>query len=349
MNLRRWDPLERFFIRNELTLKRWRRFKRNKIAMFCLWVMVAFFFFSFTAEFWANSKPHFMKYQGHYYAPLFFDYHPSRFGLNDIFVMDYRSLEMKDGDWWIWPLVQWNPYENNSVVENYPSPPTRDNFFGTDDRGRDVFTRLLYGLRYTLIFAMGSWFLTYCVGCAIGAFMGYFGGKTDLLGMRAVEIIESMPVFFILITMISIFNPNIGLLICFMVLFGWTNISQYMRAQFLSLRKREYIEAARAIGANNARIVFKHILPNALTPIVTFAPFTIAAYVSTLSFMDYLGLGLRPPTPSWGELLSQAQRYFTIAEWLVWAPAGALVITLTLLINIGLAVRDAFDPRSSVG
>lgn len=343
------DPIEKFFIRNDLTLKRWRRFKKNKIALGSLWILVFLFVLSFTAEFWANNKPHFMKYKGTYYAPIFFDYHPTVFDREDIFVMDYRELKLQEGDWWIWPLVQWDPYEGNTHVANYPSPPSKLNWFGTDDRGRDVFTRLLYGLRYTLMFAIGSWIMTYIVGCLIGALMGYIGGRFDLFGMRFVEVIESLPTVLILITIISIFNPSLPILILFVVIFGWTGISQYMRGQFLSLRKREYVEAARAIGASHFRIILRHILPNALTPIVTFAPFAIAGYVYTLSFMDYLGLGLRPPTPSWGELLSQAQKYFTIAEWLVWAPASILLVTLTLLINIGLAIRDAFDSKSSVG
>lgn len=342
------DVFERYFIRNDLTLKRWRRFKKNKTAVVSCWIVAFLLFLSLTAEFWANNKPHFMKYHGEYYMPLFRDYHPTVFGIDDIYVMDYRLLKLEPGDWWIWPLVQWDPYESNSALENYPAPPSKMNLFGTDDRGRDVLTRLLYGLRYTLGFAVSTWLLTYLVGTCIGSMMGYFGGKFDLLGMRVVEVIESLPTLLILITIISIFNPNLWILILFMVTFSWIGIAQYMRGQFLSLRRREYVEAARAVGAGNSRIIFKHILPNALTPLVTFAPFTIASYVSTLSFMDYLGLGLRPPTPSWGELLLQAQKYFTTAEWLVWAPAGILVITLTLLINIGLAIRDAFDATSGV-
>ena len=343
------DPVEKYFIKNELTLKRYKRFKRNKTAMFSVWVILVLFFFSFTAEFWANSKPHLMKYQGRMYAPLIFDYHPSEFNREDIFVMDYRQLELGADDWAVWPILQWDPYESNKAEETYPSKPSKYNWFGTDDRGRDVFTRILYGLRYTLIFAVGSWAITYAVGCLIGAVMGYVGGKVDLLGMRAVEVIESTPTFFVLITIISIFTPNLLFLIAFMAIFGWTGISQYMRGQFLSIRKAEYVEAAKAIGASHWRIITKHILPNALTPIVTFAPFAIAGYVSSLSFLDFLGLGLRPPTPSWGELLSQAQKYFTVAEWLVWAPSGVLLLTLTMLINIGLAVRDAFDSKSAVG
>ncbi|MFP5519563.1 MAG: ABC transporter permease subunit [Bdellovibrionia bacterium] len=338
--------IENRLITNELTLKRYRRFKKDKTAVVSVWILAALFFFSFTAEFWANSKPHLMSYNGKIYSPLFFDYHPTEFDRNDIFVMDYRSLEFKEGDWAVWPIVQWDPYESNTTVDTYPSPPTSHNWFGTDDRGRDVFARLLYGLRYTLLFAVGAWIVTYLVGITIGALMGYIGGKFDLFGQRLVEIIESTPVLFVLITIISIFTPNLPLLVIFFAVFSWTGISAYMRAQFLSLRKREYVEAARAIGSSNKRIVFKHILPNGLTPIVTFSPFEIAGGVSTLSFIDYLGLGLRPPTPSWGELLAQAQKWFTIAEWLVWAPSGALLLTLTILINIGLAVRDAFDSKA---
>lgn len=177
--------------------------------------------------------------------------------------------------------------------------------------------------------------------------MGYWGGKIDLVGMRVVEILQNMPSLFVTITLISIFTPGLALLIFIAVIFGWTTICMYMRGQFLQLRKREYVEAARALGASNHRIILKHILPNALTPIITFAPFTIAANVYYLSVMDYLGLGLVPPTPSWGELMSQAEKYFNIAEWLVWSSLGAMVITLTLLINIGLAIRDAYDSKAA--
>jgi microcin C transport system permease protein len=341
--------IEKYFIKNELTLKRYRRFKKNKLAVFSALMVLVLIFFSLTAEFWANSKPNFMKYQGKFYAPLFMDYHPTEFGREDVYVMDYRSLEFKDGDWVWWPVVKWDPFESNSTVEAYPSAPTKDNLMGTDDRGRDVLTRLLYGLRYSLVFAIGAWLVSYIIGIIIGSMTGYFGGKVDLIGMRTVEVIQTMPTTLILITIISIFTPNLFVLIVFLSLFDWTGIAIYMRGQFLQLRKREYVEAARAIGSSNSRIIFKHILPNAITPIVTFSPFNIAANISVLSFLDYLGLGLRAPTPSWGELLQQAQKYFSTAEWLVWYPSIALIVTLTLLINIGLAVRDAFDSKSAVG
>ena len=343
------DFLEKHFITNELTVKRYRRFKRDRVAVFSVWAFLFLLVISYTAEFWANSKPHIMYYQGHLYVPLAKDYHPTQFGRTDIYVMDYRSLEMGKGDWAVWPIIQWDPYETNKSLENYPAPPTRYNLLGTDDSGRDVLTRLIYGLRYTMTFSLGAWIAMYLMGCFIGANMGYWGGMVDLIGMRIVEVIQNTPVLFVTITLISIFTPGLTLLILITVAFRWTDISMYMRGQFLQLRKREYVEAARAVGASHSRIILKHILPNALTPIVTFAPFTIAGNIYYLSIMDYLGLGLVPPTPSWGELISQAEKYFSTAEWLVWSSLGAMVITLTLLINIGLAVRDAFDARSSVG
>ncbi len=334
------------WIKNDLALRRYRRFKKDKVAVVSCFLLGLFFFFSLTAEFWANNKPHFVKYQGKIYAPLFFDYYPTVFGRNDLLVMDYRELELGPEDWAIWPLVQWNPYESNKYVESYPSAPSRSNWVGTDDRGRDVFARILYGFRYTMAYAIGSWLLTYLIGVMIGSLMGYFGGWFDLIFSRVIEVIETMPRLIILITMISIFEPSLPMLIGFTVIFDWTMISAYMRGQFLSLRRREFVEAAKAIGAGHTRVMFKHILPNALTPIVTFAPFTIAANVSALAVLDFLGLGLRPPTPSWGELLVQAQKYFTTAEWLVWAPSLVLLVTLTLLINIGLAIRDAYDAQA---
>ncbi|WP_413559598.1 ABC transporter permease subunit [Bdellovibrio sp. HCB209] len=339
------DPIQKYLIKNELTLKRYRRFKRDRVAVVSIWLLLAMFFFSFTAELWANNQPHIVHHHGKTYFPLFKDYHPSEFGRDDIYVMDYRSLEMKEGDWAVWPIIQWDPYESNKTVDTYPSAPTKVNWLGTDESGRDVMTRLLYGFRYTMIFAIGAWIFTYIIGITIGSVMGYMGGRADLVGQRIVEIVESVPYLFVLITIISIFTPNIAVLAALSAVLGWTGIAAYMRAQFLSLRKREYVEAASAIGATHGRIIAKHILPNALTPIITFAPFAISANVYALSMLDYLGLGLRPPTPSWGELMAQAQKWFTIAEWLVWGPLVAIVITLILLNNIGKAVRDAFDSK----
>ena len=185
--------IEGLIIRNELTLKRWRRFKRNRTAMMWVWVLLIITFFSFTAEFWANSKPILLKYKDEIYAPIFNDYHPTIFGREDIFVMDYRNLTLGENEWVIWPIVKWDAYESNKNVENYPAPPSASNWFGTDDRGRDVFARLLYGFRYSIAYAFGVWLLSYMLGTFFGALMGYAGGKTDLAGSRFVEVIEMMP------------------------------------------------------------------------------------------------------------------------------------------------------------
>lgn len=337
--------IERYLIRNELALKRYRKFKRNKTALFSVGFLVLLCFFSFTANFWANSRPLVLKFQGQIYFPVLFDYHPSRFGNTVIQVMDYRNLKLNDEEWALWPVVRWDPFESNKKVSDYPSPPSEDNWMGTDDRGRDVLARLLYGFRYSIGYAFGVWFFSYLIGAMLGAFQGYMGGWIDIFGSRLVELIEMTPQLLLLITLISIFEPSMFLLVIFSVLFDWTGIYHHMRSQFLQLRKREYVEAARAVGASHFRIIAKHIFPNALTPLVTFSPFAIAANISGLALLDYLGLGLRAPTPSWGELMSQAQRYFSLAEWLVWWPSLALLLTMIALINIGLGVRDAFDAR----
>ena len=335
------------FIKNDLTLRRYRRFKAKRPAMVAFWVLGFALFFSFTAEFWANSKPIYLHYRGEIFLPVLFDYHPSRFGREDELQIDYRSLDLSASDSAVWPLVSWNPYESNTKVSEFPSPPSRENLFGTDDRGRDVAARLLYGFRESMKYSLAVFLLSYLLGIIIGALMGYFGGLVDLLGQRFLEIWESMPVFMLLLTLITIFKPNLLLFVLISSAFGWMGISVYVRAEFLKLRHREFVEAGRAIGAGNARLIFRHILPNSLGPVLTFAPFVISGGISSLAVLDYLGFGLQPPTPSWGELLSQAKSNFTIAWWLATYPSAALFLSLLLLSLIGDAIRDAFDPRAS--
>jgi microcin C transport system permease protein len=324
-----------------------KKLKKHKLALVGAVFLIMLMFFSLSAEIWSNSKPLVLKYAGKTYFPIFKDYHPSIFGIENQFVTDYRELEKNftEQDFIIWPVNKWNPLESNKTVERYPSPPTKDNWFGTDDRGRDVFARLLYGFRYTLLYAVGVWFLSYLIGTFFGAIFGYFGGKIDLIGGRLIELIEMTPQLLLLITLISIFDPSIWLLVLFSVLFDWTGIYHYMRAQFLQLRKREFVEAAQALSVPTWKIIFRHLLPNALTPILTFSLFSIATNISGLALLDYLGLGLKPPTPSWGELIAQAQKYFSMAEWLVWYPSALLLLTMISLIQIGLAVRDLNDSR----
>jgi microcin C transport system permease protein len=335
------------WIRNDLTLKRWNRFRSIKRAVVSVYIIAFLLMLSATAEFWANSKPIAMKYDGAIYFPVIKDYHPSVFN-QDGFVTNYRVLDLqKVGNWAVWPLVHWNPMESNEKMATYPSPPSRDNWFGTDDRGRDVLARLIYGFRYSLGFSVMVWALAFAVGVAAGAVMGYWGGRVDMIGQRFVEVFDSLPYLLMLLTLIAFIGASMQMLVAFSVFLGWMRISTYMRAEFLKLRKREFIEAAKAQGVGVFRIIFRHILPNALGPLITFSPSEIAANILTLAILDYLGMGLPPPTPSWGELLQQAQEYFTIAWWLAVYPSLAMIISLTALTFIGEGVREAYDPRKT--
>lgn len=335
------------FIKNDDSLKKWRRFKSRKLAIISCWLIGIACFFSFTAEFWANSKPIYLHFNGVTYFPVLKDYHPSTFNIENELITNYRELILDEsrGDKIIWPIIKWDPYESNKSVANYPSEPTDKNWMGTDDRGRDILTRLLYGLRYSVTFAFLVWALTFVVGTILGGLMGYFGGKVDFWGQRVVEILSTIPQFFLLIIIISIFHPTLILLVVLSSLFGWIGISYYIRGEFLKNRKKEFVEAARALGAGHFQIFFKHLIPNSLSPIITFSPFVLAGNIVSLASLDYLGFGLTPPTPSWGELLNQAQKHFTEGWWLAVYPSLALFLILTMLSLIGEGVRDAMDPR----
>lgn len=316
--------------------------------MFSFVMLVGILVLSILAPLISNSRPYVMRYQGRLYFPIFHEPSPKTLGLEDVFTIDYKTLDFNQNqDWAIWPLIKYDPYGSNLKVEKFPSPPTWENPMGTDDRGRDVFTRLLYGFRFSFIYAMGAWTITYFIGVLAGLAMGFWGGKIDFLGQRTVEIMSSMPQFFLLIILISIFSPSLWLLIGITSLFGWIPISYYLRGEALKLRKLEFVEAARALGMSSWKILIKHVLPNALTPIITFSPFAIAAGITELTALDYLGFGLAPPTPSWGELLNEAKKYITTAWWLAFFPSLALFTTLTLLNFIGEGLRNAFDPKRS--
>lgn len=332
-------------IKNDDSLKKWRRFKSRKLAVFSSWIVLMSCFFSFTAEFWANNRPIVLTYQGTTYFPVFKDYHPSVFGMSEKVVTDYRELKLSENDSAFWPIIKWNPFESNKDVASYPSEPTTLNIMGTDDRGRDIFTRLLYGLRYSVIFAVLVWIITFIVGTVLGGIMGYFGGRTDFWGQRIVEILSTVPQFFLLIIIIASFKPTLILLVFLSSIFGWISISYYVRGEYLKNRKKEFVEAAKALGAGHSRIFFKHLLPNSLSPIITFSPFVLAGNIVSLASLDYLGFGLTPPTPSWGELLNQAQKHFTVGWWLAVYPSLALFLTLTMFSLIGEGVRDAMDPK----
>ncbi len=335
------------WIKNPLTLKRWRIFKSRKISWISCWLFLFFLFLSLTAEFWSNSKPLILYYGDSLYAPLLKDYPPETFGIQDEYVTNYKKLSLRDGDWALWPLVNWGPYESNLGVKKFPSPPSSTNWLGTDDRGRDVLSRLLYGYRYSIMFALCIWVISYIIGSLLGALMGYFGGLIDITGQRFVEIIDALPILIVLITVTTVVGRSFIFMVGFLSLFSWVGISLYMRAEFLRLRKRPFVEASRSLGRSHWGMIIKHIFPNSLNPIITFSPFALAGFISSLAILDYLGFGLMPPTPSWGELLSQAEKHVRTAWWLALFPSIALFSALLALTFIGNGLRDAFDPKES--
>lgn len=335
------------FIEKEITLKRWRRFKSNKAASSSLVIFIISLILTIISPLIANNEPIYLNYKGTAYFPVFKQYHPSVFGEQDLLVLDYRELALSESDSVVWPIIKWSPSESNEEVDSYPSPPSTVNIMGTDDRGRDVFTRILYGFKYSIGFAVLVWMLTFVIGIVLGGVSGFKGGMFDLVFQRIVEILSAVPTFLLTIILIAGFGASMTVLVVISAFFGWMGISLYVRGEFLKNRKKEFVEAAQGMGSGNSRIIFKHILPNSLSPIITLSPFTISGGVMALAQLDYLGFGLPVPTPSWGELLSQAQKNFTIAWWLAAFPGAALAITLFLLILIGEGVRDAMDPKLS--
>jgi microcin C transport system permease protein len=340
------DSLVMKFLKNDLSIKRWLRFRNRKSAYYSLLIFIVMVVMTSLAPLIANSRPLYMSYEGKSYFPSFMTYHPKDFNITDRLVMNYRSFAERDGVSMVWPAVRWDPFESNNEVYSYPSAPTASNIMGTDESGRDVFARILYGFKYSITYAFLVWFFSLVLGIIFGGTMGYFGGRFDLIGQRIVEVFSTVPTLFLLLILISIFTPNVFLLVIISSIFGWVPISYYIRGEFLKNRKKEFVEAAKSMGASTYTIIFRHVLPNSLVPIITFAPFVISSNVISLSMLDYLGFGLPVPTPSWGELFAQAQKHFTIAWWLAVYPASALFVTLTLLNLIGEGIRDAMDPKA---
>lgn len=328
----------------------WIRFKQNKRGYYSLWIFSCLFVVSLFAEIISNDKPLLISYQQEFYLPLFNDYAETTFGGDFVTPADYNDPFIKnnlssDGNWAIYPL---NHYSYNSI--NYyadlpnPAQPSKQNLLGTDDRGRDVLARLIYGFRISMIFALFLTLISVVLGIVIGAIQGYFGGKTDLIFQRIIEVWGSMPQLYLLIIFSSMFQPGIGLLVILLSLFVWIGLSDYVRAEFLRGRNLDYVMAAKALGVSNLQIMFKHLLPNSLIPVVTFLPFTASSAILALTSLDYLGLGVPPDTPSLGELLAQGKENID-AWWLSMTTFFVLVCSLILLIFIGEAVREAMDAR----
>ncbi len=330
----------------------WQRFRRNRLGYWSLVIFCALVVLSLFAELISNDRPLIVRYEGTTYFPMVKDYSEKTFGGDFDTTTDYldpfiRERLARDGNW---ALFAPNPYGpktlNYFAREPNPSRPTRDNLFGTDDRGRDLLAQLIYGFRVSVLFALALTFTGVLLGVITGALQGFFGGKTDLAFQRFIEIWSSMPELYLLIIFSAVFAPSIALLLILLSLFGWMGLSDYVRAEFLRNRQLDYVRAARALGVGNWHIITRHILPNSLTPVVTFLPFRMSGAILALTSLDFLGLGVPPGTPSLGELLSQGKNNID-AWWISLSTFGVLVITLLLLTFMGDALRDALDPRKS--
>jgi microcin C transport system permease protein len=320
-------------------------FRNRTAAMISLVLVLMLGVASLFSECITNSRPMVGKIQGKIIFPAYIDYNWEDVGQEGAGVVDYREVK-KDFEWALWPLLDWDPYEDDKELELLISPPSQKHLMGTDTAGRDVFARLLYGARVSYLFAFSVWILTYLVGTTFGLIQGYFGGRLDLIGQRVVEIFASTPEFYLLLLLITLLTPSIWLLIPLASVFGWVGISQYMRAEALRNRNHVYCEAAISLGASKLRVLFKHVLPNSLIPIVTFSPFVIVGGITGLAGLDLLGFGVPAPTPSWGELLDQAQKNFQNAWWLALFPSLFLFLSVVCLNLIGEGLRAAFDPRA---
>lgn len=335
-----------------LTRRRWRRFSRNRRGFYSLIFFAFFFIVSLFAECISNDVPLMVIYEGKPYFPLFIDYPETTFGGDFETNTDYLDPYIEEiltgnGNKVFFPLNKHSYQSINFNIDGpVPSPPTLENFLGTDDRGRDVFARLLYGFRLSVLFGFALTAVGTLVGIVAGAIQGYFGGKTDLFFQRFIEIWGSMPELYLLIIFASIFKPSILLLLVLLSLFGWMGLSDYVRAEFLKGRNMEYVKAARALGVRNVTIMYRHLLPNGMTPVITFLPFRMSASILALTSLDFLGLGVPPSTPSLGELLAQGKANID-AWWLSLSTFFVLVGTLVLLIFIGEALRETFDPRKN--
>ncbi|HKI97667.1 MAG TPA: ABC transporter permease subunit [bacterium] len=334
---------------HELTRRRLEAFRARRLSYWSLVLLGSLFVLALGAELLANDRPLVMWRQHALYLPVLARYRPLQFGQEGTIVVDWRRLTatLGPGDWALWPPIPWGPFESDAALAEYPAAPSARHWLGTDDKGRDLLVRLIYGFRLSMVFALSVWVVSFALGMSLGAVQGYFGGGVDFWGQRFTEIWSSIPVFFLILILIALFTPGIGLLIVLYSLFGWPHIAQYQRAEFLALRRRDFVEAARALGASPWRIMARHILPNALTPLVTFTPFSIAGGITGIAALDYLGFGVQPPTPSWGELLREALIHFSTAWWIATFTVGSMFATLLLLVFINEGVREAFDPHRS--
>ncbi len=337
--------------------KRLRKFKTLRRGYYSFLFLVTLYLLSWVAlPLLVNKNAIVVQYKGEFFFPLLNYYPGSTFGQIDDATgkpaedeANYRKLSehlsTSDDGWCIMPVYEWDQYESDyTCTDSPPAPPSSTHWLGTDDTLRDVFARMCYGFRVSMSFALVLTLLEFLIGGAIGSLMGYFGGKLDLLGQRIVEIWSNIPFLYTVIIVSSLVNPSFMLLIVILAAFDWVGISYFMRGEFYREKGKDYVAAAIALGATNTQIIFKHILPNALTPMISRLPFAMVSAIFALVSLDYLGFGIPPPSASWGQMVGVGLQNMD-AWWLVVFPLGAMFTTLLLITFIGEAIREAFDPR----
>ena len=345
---------------NPQTIKKLKRFREIKRGYYSFLVLAGLLLTVSIGELLVNNRALVVSYEGTWYFPTYTEFHPGTdFGLDYHYETNYRELqklflESETDNFVVMPIVPYSPFENHAPSGIYkPEPPSADleHYLGTDTTSRDILARLFYGTRIALLFSIAFMVCVYLIGITIGCAMGYFGGMFDLVFQRLIEIWSNVPFLYMVIIVFSVIPSTfsipirITILLIVMVLFSWTGMTYYMRTETYKEKSRDYIAAAKIIGASHTRIIFHHILPNVISTLVTFMPFTIVSAISAITALDFLGFGLPPPTPSLGELLKQGTANLRTAPWIVTSAFVTLVVLLTLVTFIGEAVRESFDPK----
>lgn len=333
--------------------KRWVKFKALRRGYFSFILISILIILSLFAELIANNRPIVIHYDGDIHFPTYGDILPgTRFGFDYQWEVNYKDLQQKfnqenSSNWMIMPIIPFNPLESDFIEGEYPPyAPSIDSehYLGTDMAGRDIASRLIYGFRIAILFSLFLLAVTYIIGVFIGALMGYLGGAFDLVFQRLIEVLSNIPILYVIMIVASIVTPDFWTLVLLLAAFSWMGLTWYMRTETYRENSREYVMAARAIGASHSRIIFKHILPNSVSILVTFFPFSVVSGITSLTSLDYLGFGLPAPTPSWGELLQQGTANLEY-QWIAISAVAALSFVLTLVTFIGEAIREAFDPK----
>lgn len=336
-----------------LARKQWLRFRSIKRGYFSALILLAMLGMSCFAELFVNNRAIVVSYEGKLFFPTYGAFLPgTTFGLEYDYETNYRELQQRfaqpdSSGWVLMPPVPYSAFENDLHESQFPPyPPSfaSRHYFGTDTTGRDVLARLVYGFRIAMAFSLVLLVCNYAIGVAVGCAMGFWGGAFDLLFQRLIEVWSNVPFLYVIMIIASIVVPTFWTLTLVMVLFGWMSMTWYMRTSTYKEKTRDYVMAARALGATSSRIVGRHILPNTVSVIVTFIPFSIAGGITALTALDYLGFGLPPPTPSWGDLLSQGTDNLDY-PWIVTSVVSAMIAVLLMVTYIGEAIREAFDPK----